>query len=199
VLEPRSIPFHPKCRAGIRTYTDIAYGKSVVTDDCVKHARLEEHEARVISDERGRARRNDQEEAQPLHCLDRSSSRKLHSYLRNTQPHPEGNGEWDVGRDVEAGLDQPLPTPARKRGRGGCGSCRVGLLWAGLMFASAAVNAFVAANYDVVTWAWFMPVFGIVGKIIIFLISFAMMRSIGRRRLRAMPESERQRLTAAVA
>jgi intracellular septation protein len=75
----------------------------------------------------------------------------------------------------------------------------VGLLWAVLMFASAAVNAFVAVNYDVVTWAWFMPVFGIVSKIIVFLISFAMMRFIGRRRLRAMPESERQRLTAAVA
>ena len=73
----------------------------------------------------------------------------------------------------------------------------VGLLWAGLMFASAAVNAFVAMSYDVVTWAWFMPVFGIVSKIIIFLISFAMMRFIGRRRLQAMPESERQRLTAA--
>jgi intracellular septation protein A len=75
----------------------------------------------------------------------------------------------------------------------------VGFLWAGLMFASAAVNAFVAMNYDVVTWAWFMPVFGIVSKIIFFLISFAMMRFIGRRRLQAMPESERQRLTAAIA
>src|SRR5262245_59853285 len=46
----------------------------------------------------------------------------------------------------------------------------VGLLWAWLMFASAAVNAFVALNYDVLTWAWFMPVYGIVSKIMIFLI-----------------------------
>jgi hypothetical protein len=29
LLEPKSIPFHPKCRVGIGTYLDIAYGKSV--------------------------------------------------------------------------------------------------------------------------------------------------------------------------
>src|SRR5262249_49077371 len=75
----------------------------------------------------------------------------------------------------------------------------VGFLWAGLMFASAAVNAFVALNYSVVTWAWFMPLFGIVSKIILFLISFGMMRLIGRRRLAAMPENEREKLIAAAA
>ena len=73
----------------------------------------------------------------------------------------------------------------------------VGFLWAGLMFASAAVNVFVALNYSIVTWAWFMPVFGIVSKIVLFLISFGMMRMIGRRRYAAMPDSERERLTAA--
>ena len=73
----------------------------------------------------------------------------------------------------------------------------VGFLWAGLMFASAAVNVFVARNYAVVTWAWFMPVFGIVSKIALLLISFGMMRVIGRRRYAAMPESEREKLTAA--
>jgi intracellular septation protein len=73
----------------------------------------------------------------------------------------------------------------------------VDFLWAGLMFASAAVNVFVALNYSVATWAWFMPVFGIVSKIVLLLVSFGMMRMIGRRRFAAMPDSERERLTAA--
>ena len=75
----------------------------------------------------------------------------------------------------------------------------VGFLWAGLMFASAAVNVFVALNYSVITWAWFMPVFGIVSKIALFLAGFAMMRFIGRRRIAAMPEREREALQASVA
>ena len=73
----------------------------------------------------------------------------------------------------------------------------VGFLWAGLMFASAAVNVFVALNYNIVTWAWFMPLFGIMSKIVLLLISFGTMRMIGRRRYAAMPDSERERLTAA--
>lgn len=73
----------------------------------------------------------------------------------------------------------------------------VGFLWAGLMFASGAVNVFVALNYSILTWAWFMPVFGIVSKIVLLLISFGMMRIIGRRRYAAMPDSERERLAAA--
>ena len=72
----------------------------------------------------------------------------------------------------------------------------VGFLWAGLMFASAAVNVFVAFNFSVVTWAWFMPLFGIVSKIALFLISFAAMRGIGRRRLRAMANDARDALMA---
>jgi len=73
----------------------------------------------------------------------------------------------------------------------------VGFLWAGLMFASAAVNVFVALNYNIVTWAWFMPLFGIMSKIVLLLISFGTMRMIGWRRYAAMPDSERERLTAA--
>jgi len=72
----------------------------------------------------------------------------------------------------------------------------VGFLWAGLMFVSAAVNVFVAFNFSVVTWAWFMPLFGIVSKFVLFLISFAAMRGIGRRRLRAMPNDARDALMA---
>ena len=74
----------------------------------------------------------------------------------------------------------------------------LGFVWAGLMFASAAVNAFVALNFSVVTWAAFMPVFGIVSKVVLFLAGFAMMRFIGRRRMRSMPTSEREALVASV-
>jgi intracellular septation protein len=72
----------------------------------------------------------------------------------------------------------------------------LGFVWAGLMFASAAVNGFVAVNFSVVTWAWFMPLFGIVSKFVLFLISFAAMRAIGRRRLQAMPNDARDALMA---
>jgi intracellular septation protein len=75
----------------------------------------------------------------------------------------------------------------------------VGFLWAGLMFASAAVNVFVALNYSLVTWAWFMPLFGIVSKVGLFLICFGLMRFIGRRRFAAMPETERETLAASAA
>ena len=75
----------------------------------------------------------------------------------------------------------------------------VGLLWAGLMFATAILNAYVALNYSVVTWASFMPIFGIISKIGLFLIGFATMRFIGRRRYIAMPDSEREALAASMA
>jgi intracellular septation protein len=70
----------------------------------------------------------------------------------------------------------------------------VGFAWAGLMFTSAAVNAFVALTCDVATWALVMPIFGIVSKMVVFLAGFAAMRVIGRRRVRAMPAAEREAL-----
>jgi hypothetical protein len=73
----------------------------------------------------------------------------------------------------------------------------VGLAWAGLMFLSAIVNAFVALTCSVATWALVMPIYGIVSKATLFLIGFAAMRLIGRRRVRAMPELEREALLAA--
>jgi len=73
----------------------------------------------------------------------------------------------------------------------------VGFLWAALMFISAAVNAVVALQYDVVTWASFMPAYGIVSKLALFLGGFATMRHIGRNRVRAMPAEERDALMAA--
>ena len=75
----------------------------------------------------------------------------------------------------------------------------VGFLWAGLMFATAILNAYVALNYSVVTWASFMPGFGIISKIGLFLIGFATMRFIGRRRYIAMPDSEHEALAASMA
>jgi intracellular septation protein A len=73
----------------------------------------------------------------------------------------------------------------------------VGFLWAGLMFVSAAVNAFVALTYSVATWALVMPIFGIVSKVALFLIGFAAMRVIAVRRVRAMPDLERDALLTA--
>ena len=74
----------------------------------------------------------------------------------------------------------------------------VGFCWAGLMFVSAAINAFVALNFSLVTWASFMSVFGIVSKLALFLAGFAAMRLIGRRRVRAMPAAERDALLASM-
>ena len=73
----------------------------------------------------------------------------------------------------------------------------VGYAWAGLMFLSSTVNGFVALAYSVATWALVMPIFGIVSKVTLFLIGFAAMRFIGRRRVRAMPALERDALLGA--
>ena len=72
----------------------------------------------------------------------------------------------------------------------------VGFAWAGLMFISAAVNAFVALTCSLETWAWFMPIFGIASKIVLFVAGFAALRLIARRRVRAMPAVERDALLA---
>ena len=73
----------------------------------------------------------------------------------------------------------------------------VGYAWAGLMFVSAAVNAFVALTCEIATWAVVMPIFGIVSKLVMFLGGFAALRLTARRRIRAMPALERDALLAA--
>ena len=73
----------------------------------------------------------------------------------------------------------------------------VGYLWAGLMFASAVVNAYVALTFSVATWALVMPTYGIVSKVVVFLAGFAALRLVARRRVRAMPAGERDALLAA--
>ena len=60
-----------------------------------------------------------------------------------------------------------------------------GYVWASLMFASAALNLIIALNFSVTAWAAFMSVYGIVSKVVLFLISYATMRSIGVGRHRA--------------
>jgi intracellular septation protein A len=60
-----------------------------------------------------------------------------------------------------------------------------GYVWAALMFFSAALNLVVALNFSVVTWSEFMSIYGLVSKAALFLIGYATMRTIGRRRYRA--------------
>jgi intracellular septation protein A len=73
----------------------------------------------------------------------------------------------------------------------------VGYLWAGLMFVSAVVNAYVALSFSTATWALVMPAYGIVSKVVVFLIGFAALRFTARRRVRAMAAPKREALLAA--
>ena len=59
-----------------------------------------------------------------------------------------------------------------------------GYAWSGLMFFSAALNVFVALNFSVVTWSATMSIYGIVSKLAMFLIGYAVMRTIGATRRR---------------
>ncbi|SCB11261.1 Intracellular septation protein A [Rhizobium hainanense] len=70
----------------------------------------------------------------------------------------------------------------------------VGFAWAGLMFLSAALNAVIALMFDLSTWAAVMPAFGIGSKVVLMLAGFAAIRLTVRRRVRAMPEAERDAL-----
>ena len=72
-----------------------------------------------------------------------------------------------------------------------------GFAWAGLMFVSAAVNAFVALTCSLETWALIMPIYGIVSKVVVFLAGFAAIRLTAQRRIRAMPAPERDALLVA--
>ena len=56
-----------------------------------------------------------------------------------------------------------------------------GFVWAGLMFASAALNIALALTLDPVTWSATMSIWGIASKIALFLIQYATMRAIGMR------------------
>ena len=60
----------------------------------------------------------------------------------------------------------------------------LGYVWSGLMFVSAVLNVVVALNFSVATWAVTMSIYGIVSKALMFLIGYAVMRSIGAARSR---------------
>jgi intracellular septation protein len=75
----------------------------------------------------------------------------------------------------------------------------VGYLWSGLMFVSAAVNAYIALTFSVATWALVIPIYGIVSKVVVFLAGFAALRLVARHRVRAMPAPERDALLASTA
>lgn len=59
-----------------------------------------------------------------------------------------------------------------------------GYVWSCLMFFSAALNVVVALNFDVETWSAAMSIWAIASKAVLFLIGYATMRTIGRRRYR---------------
>jgi len=61
-----------------------------------------------------------------------------------------------------------------------------GYVWAGLMFFSAALNIALALSLDVTTWAAVKSVWAIGSKVGLFLIQYAIMKSTGVRRARAM-------------
>lgn len=61
-----------------------------------------------------------------------------------------------------------------------------GYVWAGLMFFSAALNIVLALTLDVTAWAAVKSVWAIGSKIGLFGIQYAIMKSTGIRRARAM-------------
>ena len=58
-----------------------------------------------------------------------------------------------------------------------------GYLWSALMFATAAANAYVAYNYDMATYAWFLGVVPVVSKIAMFAATYLGIRILVRRRV----------------
>ncbi len=60
-----------------------------------------------------------------------------------------------------------------------------GYVWAGMMFFSAALNLGLALTCSVITWGAVMSIWGSASKIALFLIQYAVMKTVGRRRYRA--------------
>ena len=58
-----------------------------------------------------------------------------------------------------------------------------GFLWSGLMFFTAVLNVVLAMKIDALTWSKWMSIWGTGSLIGLFLIQFAVMRFIGRRRV----------------
>ena len=60
-----------------------------------------------------------------------------------------------------------------------------GFVWAGLMFGSAALNIVLALSLEPKSWAAAVSAWGLFSKIALFLIQYAWMTAIGRRRAAA--------------
>lgn len=60
-----------------------------------------------------------------------------------------------------------------------------GFVWAGLMFGSAALNIVLALTLDPIAWSAAMSIWGIASKVVLFVIQYGTMTTIGRRRGRA--------------
>ena len=59
-----------------------------------------------------------------------------------------------------------------------------GFIWAGLMFASAALNIVLAMLLDPLTWSASIAAWGIASKVVLFFVQYATMRLVGTRRAR---------------
>ncbi len=60
-----------------------------------------------------------------------------------------------------------------------------GYVWAGLMFATALANLVLALYASPVIWAWFLGVFPLASKCVLFAVQYATARFLVRRRVRA--------------
>jgi intracellular septation protein A len=60
-----------------------------------------------------------------------------------------------------------------------------GYAWAALMFALGLINLYVANQYSIEVWAWFISVFAVGAKIVAFLMQYAVIWVMIRRKLRA--------------
>lgn len=60
-----------------------------------------------------------------------------------------------------------------------------GFIWAGLMFASAALNIVLAMLLDPLTWSASIAAWGIASKVVLFFIQYLTMRAVAVRRRRA--------------
>ena len=60
-----------------------------------------------------------------------------------------------------------------------------GYIWAGLMFATGALNMALVIHGDPKLWAWFLGVFPIASKLALFAVQYGLTRLIVIRRMRA--------------
>jgi len=60
-----------------------------------------------------------------------------------------------------------------------------GYAWAALMFALGLINLYVASRSSIDVWAWFISVYAVGAKVVAFLIQYAVIWVMIRRKLRA--------------